>query len=227
MKQYKRFWVGVAAAAAGALGFAAAANAADVITGTMTADNAFFAYISQDDTVLGTLIGSGNDWGTAFNINPTVLQPGDDFLHVEVVNYGGPAGFTAKLNFSDGGTSTTLNAEQWEGIYNDDNADPNAPQPWVQPDHGSLSELNVAWGDTLGIDPADPNAKVWIWPVDPQSATDQYNPCQTCTVDFSLHLNGDFVGSPTPEPATWGLMVAGFGGLGASLRLRRKAAIVA
>ena len=146
MKQFKRLCIGVAASAVGALGFAAVANAADVITGTMTADNAFFAYISQDDTVLGTLIGSGNDWSTGFAIDPTVLQPGDDFLHVEVINYGGPGGFSANIHFSEGGSATTLNAEQWEGIYNDDNSDV-AAQPWVQPDHESLSEFSNGWSD--------------------------------------------------------------------------------
>jgi hypothetical protein len=34
-------------------------------------------------------------------------------------------------------------------------------------------------------------------------------------------------GAPTPEPATWGLMLLGFGGLGAMLRRRRSAALTA
>jgi hypothetical protein len=33
--------------------------------------------------------------------------------------------------------------------------------------------------------------------------------------------------SPTPEPATWGLMLLGFGGLGAALRSRRRSAALA
>jgi hypothetical protein len=39
--------------------------------------------------------------------------------------------------------------------------------------------------------------------------------------------DGDFIINPTlpvPEPAAWGLMLIGLGGLGASLRLRRRAA---
>jgi hypothetical protein len=37
-----------------------------------------------------------------------------------------------------------------------------------------------------------------------------------------LYSTGTFVSSPVPEPATWGMMIAGFGLVGASLR-RRKA----
>jgi hypothetical protein len=38
---------------------------------------------------------------------------------------------------------------------------------------------------------------------------------------------GPAVGSPTPEPGVWGLMVLGFGGLGAVLRRRRRLTLAA
>lgn len=36
-----------------------------------------------------------------------------------------------------------------------------------------------------------------------------------------LYSTGTFVSSPVPEPATWGMMIAGFGLVGASLRRRK------
>jgi len=43
---------------------------------------------------------------------------------------------------------------------------------------------------------------------------------------FSAHAGGDFQAA-IPEPATWGLMLVGFGGMGALLRSRRRMAAVA
>lgn len=47
--------------------------------------------------------------------------------------------------------------------------------------------------------------------------------------DLELHSGGGFlghgIGSPTPEPASWALMLLGFGGMGAMVRRRRALAI--
>ena len=40
-------------------------------------------------------------------------------------------------------------------------------------------------------------------------------------------LGFNVVGAPVPEPATWAIMLAGFGGLGAAMRSRRKSAMLA
>ncbi|WP_332768638.1 PEPxxWA-CTERM sorting domain-containing protein [Phenylobacterium sp.] len=48
-------------------------------------------------------------------------------------------------------------------------------------------------------------------------------------ITFSSHVypDRDVPGSAVPEPATWAMMLMGFGGLGAALRSRRKRAVVA
>jgi hypothetical protein len=67
------------------------------------------------------------------------------------------------------------------------------------------------------------------------------NPSTGCVVDicshvgtsalssFRAHTGGDFqdLQLSVPEPSTWALMIAGFGGAGAMLRRRRAAAVVA
>lgn len=42
---------------------------------------------------------------------------------------------------------------------------------------------------------------------------------------FKTHAAGEFQTDAVPEPATWGLMILGFGGAGAMLRRRRVAAV--
>ena len=44
---------------------------------------------------------------------------------------------------------------------------------------------------------------------------------------FRSFATGDFQAAAVPEPATWGLMLVGFGGMGAMLRNRRRMAAVA
>ena len=51
--------------------------------------------------------------------------------------------------------------------------------------------------------------------------------CCGAQVAFDLDPNLAFTGSGTPEPATWGLMLVGFGGLGAMMRRRRSLAALA
>ncbi len=50
---------------------------------------------------------------------------------------------------------------------------------------------------------------------------------QPNTSDWTFVSEVDFFGGSVPEPATWSLMLAGFGGLGAALRSRRRPATAA
>jgi hypothetical protein len=64
---------------------------ATTLSGALTADNAFYAYISTDDAVLGTLVAEGNNWGATSTFSNFVLTPGQTYyLQVEAINYGGP-----------------------------------------------------------------------------------------------------------------------------------------
>ncbi len=64
-----------------------------------------------------------------------------------------------------------------------------------------------------------------------QAATGQYNDHNVYfAVDAYNGVNTGTIGAglgAVPEPATWGLMIMGFGGIGAMLRRRRQAVAVA
>jgi hypothetical protein len=191
------------------------------LTGEMTADNAFFAYLGTSPSTLGLLVASGNNWPGSFVLTPTGLAPGvTNYLNIEAINYGGPGGFSAVLNLSDAGfqfasgsqtlTTDPSNLAYWLGGYNSSNSAV-APQPWVQPAGGVLQDLSYSWGNITGT----PN---WIWPSDPSSSSNQFNTCGYCTVDFSVAITS--VGG-VPEPSTWAMLLLGFAGIG-FIAYRRK-----
>ena len=192
-----------------------ASSSATTLSANMTVDNAFFAYISTDDSVLGTLVGSGNDWPTTFSFS-SALTPGvTNYLHIEAINYGGPNGFIGDFHLSDsnfyfGNSTQTLltGTDNWFGGYNNDNSSV-VPQPWVQV-FGGNTDLGVngvgPWGFRNGI---DGNAH-WIWPNDNQSSG-----CGFCTVDFSTPIY-----AAVPEPGSLGLIASGFLGVAGVLRRR-------
>jgi len=213
-------------AGAAALGLSALAGAASaaLLTGSMTADNAFFAYLGTSPSSLGTLVDSGNDWPTAFAVTPTTLTGGNHYyLNIEAINYGGPGGFSAVLNltgtgfeFANGSETLTTdpsNLAYWSGGYNNGNSNV-TPQTWVQPTGGVLQDVSYGWGNVVGT----PN---WIWPSDSSSSPGgPSGVCGYCTVDLSVEII-----STVPEPAGWAMMLVGFGVLGAALRSRRHTAL--
>lgn len=90
------------------------------LTGSLHVDNSFEAYISTDDTVQGTLLTSGTDWPTLYNL-ASELTPGQDYyLHIKGTDVGGEAGFlghfelkNTDLTFSNGLTTLNTNTTDW------------------------------------------------------------------------------------------------------------------
>jgi hypothetical protein len=190
------------------------------ISGALTADNAFFAYISTDNAVLGTLVAQGNDWGATSTFSNFILTPGQTYyLQVEAINYGGPGDLIGQFNLSDtgfqfanGSQSILTDATNWLAIYNNANSNPNAQQPWVTPT-GSVFSVGTngvgPWGTRSGI---DGNAD-WI-----DATTLGLSDCQNCTVDFSTTITSD--SSAAPEPGTLGLLGGALTGLFTLVRRR-------
>jgi hypothetical protein len=196
---------------------------ATTISGDLTVDNAFYAYISTSNSSLGTLVASGNNWGATFSFSSFALTPGQTYyLQIEGINYGGPGAFIGDFTLSDAGfqfangTQTLLtDITDWSASFNDTNSDPSTQQPWVTPTGGVVSEgaNGVSpWGTRSGIS----GSADWI-----DGATNGLTTCVNCTVDFSAVITPNITG--VPEPGTLGLLLGGFAGVGL-IRSRRGSA---
>jgi hypothetical protein len=94
---------------------------ATTLSGNLTADNLFDAYISTDDSVLGTLITSGNNWPTTVSFSGQGLTSGvTNYLHIVATDQGKPDMFIGSFSLSDslfkfanGTQSLVTNATNW------------------------------------------------------------------------------------------------------------------
>jgi hypothetical protein len=212
------------AVAWGSIAACGPAAAQTVLSGNLTTDNAFFAYISTSANTLGTLVASGNNWPASVSLTPTTLSPGTTYyLNIEAINYGAQAGVLADLklsnsqfSFANGAQELLTNGTNWSASYNSSNFTV-APQTWVTPGGTVFTEgANGVgpWGTIAGIN----SAAQWIWASDRSSApngTTQSGVCGDCTVDFSTTIT-----SAVPEPSAFALMLTGLGLLD-SARWRR------
>jgi hypothetical protein len=200
-------------------GLFSAVSQATVLTGALTADNQFTAWISSSDAVLGVQIASGNDWMTTYNLLPTSLTSGTYYLHIIGDNFFGPAtsmaagnpdAFIGEFHLSNAnykfanGTQTLLtDTEHWT-------ASDSPPSAWFAPtgtpiSYGTNAGSNIWSSVSGGSRPnIDGNAQ-WIWS----------SPDATGETFLSTTI------STVPEPATWGMLILGFAGIG-FMAYRRK-----
>jgi len=95
--------------------------ATTLLTGTLTADDGFKAYISTSDTSQGYQIGSGTTWASMYSLNSTLLTASKYYLHIEAWdNAGVIAGFLGDFNlsgtgyvFANGTQSLLTNTSDW------------------------------------------------------------------------------------------------------------------
>jgi PEP-CTERM motif len=188
---------------------------AAVVTGNMTADNEFSVYLSSNDSTLGTLLTSGNNWETTYALSGT-LAAGTNYLHIVAQNFFGPAtsgnpdaiigsfSLTGNYRFANGTQSLLTNGTDWRA---DDTA---VVTPWAAPagtpvvfstNAGPNIWTNVSGGTRPGI----PLNAEWIWS----------QPDVTGIAFFSTTI------SAVPEPSTWAMMILGFFGVG-FMAYRRK-----
>jgi hypothetical protein len=194
---------------------------AATLSGSLTADNAFYAFISTNNAVLGTEVASGNSWPTVFDFGPSALTPGvTNYLQIEAINYGGPGMFVGSFSlsgsgyqFANGQQTISTDTTNWNGIFNNTNSDPFVIQPWVQPTGAVENEIGYYnWGLSL-VPPAE-----YIW------SADVPNGCAfdggSCTVDLSTPI----FATATPLPAAFPLFAGGLGVMGMFARRRKQKA---
>lgn len=131
------------------------------LTGTLQFDDAFEAYISTDDSVQGTFIGSGTNWWQNYILGSPLVAGQDYYLHLRGLDTGDFAGFLGNFQiigdthtFANGLSTLNTNAGDWF-VSN---------TGWDNYQNATSFGVNGAapWGINSGIN-ADAH---WIWSSD-------------------------------------------------------------
>ncbi|MDX5469699.1 MAG: hypothetical protein LPK45_07675, partial [Bacteroidota bacterium] len=148
-----------------------------VLSGNLTCDNAFVAYISTSPSSLGTQIGSGNNWGSTYSLSNQTLVAGNDYyLNIMATDWGsiealiGTFNVTGSFVFANGQQNMSTNPSYWTA-YNSWGG--SAISPIALGTNGMSP-----WGYRYGI---ASNAQ-WIW-------RNPYNTAGGETVYFSTKIS--------------------------------------
>lgn len=166
---------------------------ASTLSGTLTADDSFVAFISTSDSLAGTQIASGDNWGLPQSFSNINLSSGQDYyLHIHAWDvYGLISAFLGKFDLSGNGfsfanhsTSLVTNATDWK-VSTTGFGSNYLPSPF---DYGANGVS--PWFTMSGID----TTAHWLWTTQ-GSLGDAY---------FSTKIT-----STVPLPAAWAMMALG------------------
>lgn len=175
-----------------------AAQATTVDT-SLTVDNSFSYYISTNDAVEGTLIGTGTAWTSTYSFSQFISPGVTNYLHVKGTDVGAISAFIGQFSLSDsaatfanGTQALVTNTTDW-GVN--------------LTGFGNAYSTPITWGangqSPWGTRPQIAANAQFIW--DPSK-------CTYCTAYFSTQI------SAVPEPASLAMMALGFGLVGFASR---------
>lgn len=145
---------------------------ANSISGDLTADNIFTAYLSTSPTSLGTEIASGSNWQTAYGFSNVSLTPGTTYyLQVEGINSGtynpsinpgailGSFSLSGNFQFSNGSQSLLTDTTDWTYATTGFGAGAYAPAAY-----GANNQSSTIWYGAHGGPIANISGNAdWIW----------------------------------------------------------------
>ena len=90
------------------------------LTGNLTVDNKFEAYLSTDDSVEGVKLTEGDNWQRTYNLASPLTTGQEYYLHIKATDLGFFAGFLGEFKiagtdhtFSNGQTTIDTNTSNW------------------------------------------------------------------------------------------------------------------
>lgn len=179
------------------------AEAATTLSYKLNVDNGFTAYISTDDSAVGTEFGSGNNWPTTeMETSPMLTSGVVNYLHIMATDRGVIAGLLGEFTLSDAsfefanGTQMMLSGDaglrvstvEWSGYGATTDYGPN--------------DNSTIWGTR----PNNNALARWVW-----TDTNVKNGAIDTPVYFSAAINPV---SSVPVPAALPLLIGGIGLLG-------------
>lgn len=173
------------------------AASATTLSTTINADNVFQVYVSTNNSSLGTLVGTQNDWTTTYNFSTLLTAGVTNFLHIIVTNQGGPGGLLGAFVLSDNnlvfanGTNTLLTGDA--GLTQNTTGFGNATSATVAEGANGVGP----WGLRSGYGALSPQ---WVWNYYSNGGSD------LGTVYFTAAIN---VPTAVPEPGSIALLGLG------------------
>jgi len=138
-----------------------ASTSSGSLSGNLNVDNQFDAYLSIDDNVQGTFLGSGSNWQISEAISSGLNEGQDYYLHIHARDIGGAAGFLGEFSltgsshtFENGSASLLTNGSDWRV----------STSGWSSYQSASTYGANgvTPWGNRSGVD----SSAQWIWSSD-------------------------------------------------------------
>jgi hypothetical protein len=158
----------------------------------MTADDAFDLYVSTNDSVAGTYVGSGYNWPTTFTFTQALTPGMPNYIHI----YAWDTNFTISgvigqfslsdtdMLFANGTQSLLTNTTDWRMADNG----------WGVPFYYAPNSLGANGASPWGTRPGISNSAEWLWS------------------DQGLDLGHEYFSTTiTPIPAPSAILLVGLG----------------
>lgn len=184
---------------------------ASLLTSNLNVDNGYSIYVSTDDSQLGTLFGSNEDWYHTYTDSVNLTSGVDYFLHIAAYDVGGVAGLLGDFSLSGAGhqfSNGTQSLLTGDAVLKLNTV--GFGQPYVSTTNIGQNGVAMPWS-SITSSPGVSSSANWIWSSDKDN--DNYIFLSTKILSVTS--------ASVPEPSPFVLLIVGFFGI---LVARRKVA---